>query len=160
MPHRRRYCGVALFGDKVLIVGGRQDTESSSALRNVVMYDITKNECQELAPLPYHVCEMATVKWDDDNVMIMGGADSDYKPLNKVLMYNIKTQKTHMLPDMKYKRKGCVAAVVRDTVIVMGGQDESRNFLKSVESFRFNSYNWQELPQMHEARWGATAAVC
>jgi hypothetical protein len=71
MPHRRRYCGVALFGDKVLIVGGRQDTESSSALRNVVMYDITKNECQELAPLPYHVCEMATVKWDDDNVMIL-----------------------------------------------------------------------------------------
>ncbi len=95
-----------------------------SALRSVVMYDITKNECQELAPLPYSVFEMATVKWGDDNVMIMGGADSKGEPLNKVLMYNIKTQKSHMLPDMKYKRRGCVAVVVRDTVIVMGGKDE------------------------------------
>ena len=39
-------------------------------------------------------------------------------------MYNIKTQKSHNLPDMKYNREGCVAAVVEDTVIVMGGKDE------------------------------------
>ena len=74
-------------------------------------------------------------------------------------MYNIKTQKSHMLPDMKYKRKGCVAAVVKDTVIVMGGQGE-RDYLKSVESFRFDRYSWEELPAMHEAKCLATAAVC
>jgi hypothetical protein len=90
----------------------------------------------------------------------MGGTDSNSKTLNKVLMYNIKTQKSHVLPDMKYKRKGCVAAVVRNTVIVMGGKDERGNNLKSVESFRFNNYNWEELPQMNEARYRATAAVC
>ena len=39
-------------------------------------------------------------------------------------MYNIKTHKSHELPKMKYKRRGCVGAVVRDTVIVMGGQVE------------------------------------
>jgi hypothetical protein len=155
MQQRKWYHGVAIFGDKILIVGGRD----RSSIRNVVMYNITKNECQELAPLPYPVCEMATVKWGDDNVMIMGGTDSDNKPLNKVLMYNIKTQKSHMLPDMKYKRKGCVAAVVRDTVIVMGGQ-EGRNDLKSVESFRFESNTWKELADMHEARRLATAVVC
>ena len=109
------------------------------------MYDITKNEFQELTPLPYPVFEMATVKWGDDSVMIMGGADRDCQPLNKVLMYNIKTQKIQMLPDMKYKRTGCVAAVVKDTVIVMGGKNEKRNFLKSVESFRFDRYSWEEL---------------
>jgi hypothetical protein len=66
-----------------------------------------------------------------------------------------------MLPDMKYKRKGCVAAVVRDTVIVMGGMDERRKYLKSVECFRFDRYNsWQELPEMQEARCWATAVVC
>jgi hypothetical protein len=123
------------------------------------MYDITKNECQELAALPYPVYEMATVKWDDDNVMIMGGADSSNKSLNTVLMYNIKTQKSRMLPDMKYKRNGCVAAVVRDTVIVMGGKDEEGNYLKSVERFRFDSYRWQELPEMREKRFRATAVV-
>ena len=160
MPQRRGYHGIAIFGDKILIVGGTVTGASKSALRCVVMYDITKKECQELAPLPYPVHDMATVKWDDDNVMIMGGADNNDQPLNKVLMYNIKTQKSHELPDMKYKRRGCVAVVVRDTVIVMGGGVERRNILKSVEDFRFDRNSWEELPLMHEARCWATAVVC
>jgi hypothetical protein len=61
---------------------------------------------------------------------------------------------------MKYKRKGCVAAVVRDTVIVMGGRDGNGNDLKSVESFRFDRRTWEELPEMHDARYFATAVVC
>ena len=159
IPHRRCSHGVAIFGDKILIVGGRMSVLSFTCLRSVVMYDITKNECQELAPLPYPVSDMATVKWDDDNVMIMGGADSNNQPLNKILMYNIKTQKSHELPNMKYKRRGCVAAVVRDTVIVMGGRDERGKYLESVEGFRFDRNTWEELPAMHEVRAWATAAV-
>ena len=160
MKQARWYHGVAIFGDKILIVGGRKRWRNITAHKSVVMYDITENEFDKLAPLPYSLCEMATVKWDDDSVMIMGGIDRDDEPLNKVLMYNIKTQKIQMLPDMKYKRKGCVAAVVKDTVIVMGGQDEKGNYLKSVESFRFDKYSWEELPEMLQARGLATAVVC
>ena len=157
MPQERAYHGVAIFGDKILIVGG---AVGGAASRSVVMYDITKKECKELAPLPYFVHSMAPVKWGDDNVMIMGGEDNYNQPLNKVLMYNIKTQKSHELPNMKYKRRGCVAAVVRDTVIVMGGRDERENYLKSVEGFRFDRNSWEELPPMHEARYWATTVVC
>ena len=161
MQMKRYHHGVAIFGDKIVIVGGEKSILCPSLdVKSVVLYDITKNECEELAPLPYHVGQMATVKWGDDNIIIIGGLDSDWKPMNKVLIYNIKTQKCHMLPDMKYKRAGCVAAVVKDTVIVMGGQDERNNYLKSVECFRFDRYSWEELPEMHEARWGATAVVC
>ena len=160
MPQIRCYHGVAIFGDKIVIVGGREHLYSQEALRSVVMYDITKNECEELAPLPYPVSLMATVKWGDDNIMIIGGADSKGKPLNKASLYNIKTQKSQMLPDMKYKKKGCVAAVVRDTVIVMGGEGERQNDLKSVESFKFDDYSWDELPPMHEPRYLATAVAC
>ena len=160
IPQKRCYHGVAVFGDKILIVAGRESGASTSAVRSVVMYDITKNECQELAPLPYPICDMATVKWDDDSALIMGGSDGNDKPLNKVLMYNIKTQKIQMLPDMKYMRQGCVAAVVRDTVIAMGGQGKIGKYLKSVESFKFDRYSWEELPEMHEARCWATAVAC
>ena len=160
MPQKRCRHGVAIFADKILIFGGRERYGNDSALRSVVMYDITKNEFQELAPLPYSVHDMATVKWGDDSVVIMGGADSNGRPLNKVLMYNIKIQKSRQLPDMKYKRTGCVAAVVRDTVIVMGGRDERKNYLKTVEGFTFDRYSWAELPEMHDARHRATAAVC
>ncbi len=160
MPQERCDHGVAIFGDKIVMVGGKAGVWSDETLRSVVMYDVTKNECKELAPLPYPVCSMATVKWGDDNVMIMGGADIDDKPLNKVLIYNIKTQKSRMLPDMKYKRRACVAAVVRDTVIVMGGRDEKQNYLKTVESFKFDRYSWNELPEMHNDTALATAVVC
>ena len=161
MPEGRYHHGVGIFGDKILIVGGRKKSgRKRLGLRSVIMYDITKNQFQELAPLPYPVYDMATVKWDDDNVMIMGGADSNNQPFNKVLMYNIKTQKSRELPNMKYKRYGCVAAVVRDTVIVMGGNDERYNHLKTVEGFKFDRNSWEELPPMHEARRWATAVVC
>ncbi|CAB4001593.1 RING finger 151-like [Paramuricea clavata] len=161
MPQARYQHGVAMFGDKILILGGRAlcwnyGTNHAS----VLLYDITKNKCKELAALPYPVSDMATVKWGDDSVIIVGGAGSNIQALNKVLLYNIKTQKSRMLPDMKYKRRGCVAAVVRDTVIVMGGQDERRNCLKSVECFQFDRYSWQELPEMQEVRCWATAVVC
>ena len=162
MPQGRYLHGVAIFDDKVSIVGGRESGRSRSFLRSVIMYDITKNQFQELAPLPYPVHEMAAVKWGDDRLIVIGGADSNNQPLNKVLMYNIKTQKCHELPNMKYKRKGCVAAVVIDTVIVMGGggRDETGEDLKSVEDFRFDRYSWEKLPPMHEARREATAVVC
>ena len=160
MSERRGFHGVAIFDDKILIAGGKVTSGSNSSLRSVIMYDITKKDCKELAPLPYPIHDMATVKWGDDNVMIMGGADNNDQPLNKVLMYNIKTQKSHELPNMKYKRRACVAAVVTDTVFVMGGSDERVNYLKSVEGFRFDRNSWEELPLLHEARSRATAVVC
>ena len=159
MPLRRGFHGVAICGYKILIVGGIENVLVNSAMRSVIMYDIIKKECQQLAPLPYPIWDMATVRWDDDNVMIMGGVNSNNQPLNKVLMYNIKTQKSHKLSDMKYERRGCVAAVVRDTVIVMGGRDERGTTLKTVEGFRFDRNRWEELPPMHEGRIWATAVV-
>ncbi|CAB4024622.1 RING finger 151-like [Paramuricea clavata] len=159
MPQTRWFHSVVLFGGKIVILGGRKDFYSPTNLKSV-LYDIADNECKELAPLPYPVSNMAAVKWDDDNVILVGGFDSDGKPLNKVLMYNIKTQNNRMLPNMKYKRQGCVAAVVRDTVIVMGGKDERGNYLKSVECFRFDRFTWEELPELKEARYLGTAVVC
>ena len=160
IPKKTYYHAVAIFGDKIVIVLGITNDFNYSVTNSVVMYDIIMNVCEELAPLPYPVSQMATVKWGDDNIIIIGGADSINKALNKVSIYNIKTQTCHVLPDMKYKRIGCVAAVVKDTVIVMGGQDERNNYLKSVECFRFDRYSWEELAEMHEARYIATAVVC
>ena len=160
MPQTRWLHGAVLFGCEIVILGGRRDWDYRTSFKTVLLYDITKNECKELAPLPYPVSAMGAVKWSEDNVMLVGGADANDQSLNKVLIYNIKTQKSHMLPDMKYKRRGFVAVVVRDTVIVIGGQDEKGNYLKSAESFRFDRFTWEELPEMQEARSDATAVVC
>ena len=94
--------------------------------------------------LPYPVSDVATVKY---SVILAGGRDSDSQAINKVLLYNIKTQKSHMFPDMKCNRAGCVAAVVKDNVIVIGGNDKRGDDIKSVECFRFDRYTWEELPK-------------
>ena len=151
-PKFTRIYGVAIFGDKILIV--------SSGCRQcaVLEYNITENVLRRMAPLPYHVSNMGMIKWAD-NFIILGGCDTASRALSKVLMYNIKSEKSYMLPEMLNKREGCVAAVVDDTILVMGGKDEDGKYLKSAESFRFDRFTWEELPDMREERFDATAGV-
>ena len=99
----------------------------------------------------------ATVKWGE-NVVIIGGVDKDGEPLNNVMIYNVNTGNSHMLPPMLHKRKGCIAVVIENTIVVLGGKDE-REYLKSVEGFSFERFSWQELPDMKEGRFQATAVV-
>ena len=116
-----RGCGVVLVNDKILIFGGGKESEAATA--NVTMYDITKHEFKELEPLPYGVCNMATVKYGK-NVILAGGS-SEYRSTsnskntvwfgssssntkNTVISYNIKTQKSTELPKMNTRRSGVV----------------------------------------------------
>ncbi len=155
MPRNICWHAAELFGDKVVVVGGH----TTQNINNVLMYDFKENTCEELAPLPYPVGKMATVKWAD-NVIVIGGQEKGFLAINTVIIYNVKSQKSHWLPPMIYKRSGCTAAVVDNTIIVMGGEDEKRNSLNSVERFSFTNYTWEELPSMHEARRGFISVAC
>ena len=158
MPEPRARHSTVLCDDSILIIGGRKSACCKDNLSSVLSYDIKKNECQQLPALPYAVSEMATVKWDE-NVVIIGGVDKDDKALNNVMIYNVKTGNSHMLPPMLHKRKGCMAVVIENTIVLLGGMDEKANYLKSVEGFNFERFSWQELPDMNERRWQATAVV-
>ena len=146
-----------LCDDSILIIGGKKTLGCKDNFSSVLSYDIKKNECQQLQALPYAVSEMATVKWAE-NVVIIGGADTDDKPLNNVMIYNMKTGNIHMLPPMLHKRRGCMAVVIENTIVVLGGRNEGGN-LKSVEGFSFERFLWLELPDMNETRWLGTAVV-
>ena len=156
MPEPRRDHCTEIFYDSLLIIGGRpvycRDNFSS-----VVLYDMKNNVCKQLAPLPYEVSLMATVRWGD-NVVVIGGADKRSQPLDTVIMYNVKTEQSHMLPPMRCKRWGCAAVVVENNIMVLGGLGEQGE-LKSVESFNFERNTWQVLPEMSQARRWHTAVV-
>ena len=158
MPEPRRDHCTEVFDDSLLILGG---TTTHGHYRNnlssVVLYDIRKNVCRKLAPLPYEISNMATVRWED-NVVVIGGVDKQGNELNTVILYNVKTEQTHMLPPMRCKRCKCTAVIVGKNIVVLGGDGEQGG-LKSVESFNFKSYTWQELPEMSQARYCHTAAV-
>ncbi len=157
MPEPRRNHCMEIFDDSLLIVGGRTTGRYRDTLSSVVLYDIEKNKCKQLTPLPYEVSEMATVRWGD-NIVVIGGVDKHANELDTVIIYNVKTEQSHMLPSMRCKREDCTAVVIGNNIVVLGGEDE-RATLKSVEAFNFESYTWQELPEMSQARWWHTAVV-
>jgi hypothetical protein len=157
MPEPRRGHSTQLFDDNLLIVGGRTTGNYRDNLSSVVLYDIKKNECKQLAPLPYEVSQMATVRWGD-NIVVIGGDDKHAKALDTVIIYNVKTEQSHLLPSMRCKREGCTAVVIGNNIVALGGWGE-RGTLKSVEAFNFESYTWQELPEMSQARYWHTAVV-
>jgi hypothetical protein len=158
MPEPRQDHSTQLFDDNLLIVGGRTTVSYRDSLSSVVLYDIKKNECKQLTPLPYEVSQMATVRWGD-NIVVIGGADKRDKALDTVIIYNVKTEQSHLLPSMRCKRWGCTAVVIGNNIVVLGGVNELSLILKSVEAFNFESYSWQELPEMSEERWQHTAVV-
>ena len=158
MPEPRRDHCTEIFDDSLLILGGRTTDRNQDSLNSVVLYDIKNNVCKQLTPLPYEVCEMATVRWGD-NVIVIGGTEKRGNKLNTVVMYNVKTQQSHRLPSMRYKRCACTAVVAGNNIVVLGGLDEQGWALKSVEVFNFERNTWQELPEMSQARYRHTAVV-
>jgi hypothetical protein len=157
MPEPRQDHSTQLFDDNLLIVGGRTTDSYQDSLSSVVLYDIKKNECKQLAPLPYEVSIMATVRWGD-NIVVIGGADKRDKALDTVIIYNVKTEQSHLLPSMRCKRRRCTAVGIGNNIVVLGGSSVHGK-LKSVEAFNFESYTWQELPEMSQARYLYTAVV-
>ncbi len=157
MPEPRQDHSMEIFDDSLLIVGGSTGGYQDN-LSSVVLYDIKKNECKQLAPLPYEVSLMATVRWGD-NIVVIGGADKHGNALDTVIIYNVNTEQSRMLPSMRCKRRGCTTVVIGNNIVVLGGSDQRGSNLKSVEAFNFESYTWQELPEMSQARWLHTAVV-
>lgn len=159
MPQGRIYHGAQLYDSKVIIVGGTPSTFATDCLDDVLLYDISKNECRPLAPLPYAVCEMATVLWKD-NIIILGGWDRNANASKRVIMYNISTESSKMLPTMTHKRAGCTATIMGNLIVVMGGFNNEEGCLDSVEYFDMDRFHWKGLPRMNEKRNNATAVSC
>ena len=158
MPEPRQHHCMEIFEDSLLIAGGSKTGRDRDNLSSVVQYDIKKNKWKQLAPLPYEVSEMATVKLGD-NIVVIGGADKQDQTLNTVIIYNVKTEQYHMLPAMRCERQRCTAFVIGNNIVVLGGWNDQLGILKSVEVFNFESYTWQELPEMSEERCWHTAVV-
>ena len=154
LPQPRSDHGMEMFDQKLFILGGWDDKITASVLQ----YDLIKNECKEMPPLPYAVYLMATVLWRN-NVLVIGGVDGGGACLNKVVMYDVITGRSQMLPSMKQKRYGCTAVLTGNAVVVMGGLNEKDEYLKSVESFDLERQVWRDLPDMLEPRAYATAVV-
>ena len=155
MPEAREGHGTEIFEDKVMILGGEGD---QGYLNTVLEFDVNKNMCKKMPPLPHPLSDMATVCWRNQVVML-GGCNEREKALNHVFMYDCKTGKTTSLPSMLEKRYKCCAVITRDTIVVMGGWNEEHKSLSSVECFIMGGSAWECFPAMNKGRWGGVAEV-
>ena len=155
MPEPRSCHGTEIFEDKFIILGGEGDQVH---LNTVLEFDVNKNECKKMPPLPHPLSRMATVCWRDQ-VVVLGGCNEKEKALNDVFMYDCKTGKTTALPSMLEKRFKCCAVITGDTIVVMGGDNEKGKTLSSVECFTMGGSAWEYLPAMNKTRYGAVAEV-
>jgi hypothetical protein len=156
MPEPRDSHSIESFEDKVMILGG--EDRDDHPLNSVLEFDVKKNECKVLPPLPHPVTRMATVRWRDQ-VVVLGGRDEDRQVLNDVFMYDCKTGKTTALPSMLEKKYECCAVIIGNTIVIMGGVNEKDEHLNSVECFTMGDSTWEYLPAMNKARDGAVAEV-
>ena len=156
MPEPRICHSAEVFEDKVLILGGCND--SGATLDSVLEFDPKRNEYKEMPKLPVALSNAATVRWRKEAV-VLGGSNDEDKVLNDVFMYNIKTGKITVLPSMLEKRRSCCAVITGDTIVVMGGENEDYEYLDTVESFTMGGSTWEYLPSMNKARWSAVAEV-
>ena len=155
MPEPRDYHGAEIFEDKVMILGGQAN---QVYLNTVLEFDVNKNECKEMSPLPRSLSSIATVCWRNQ-VVVLGGCNKRRGAVNDVFMYDCKTGKTTALPSMLEKRSRCCAVITGDTIVVMGGDNEKGKTLSSVECFTMGGSAWEYLPAMNESRTGAVAKV-
>ncbi len=143
MKRKRFAHGVELFNDKVLIAGG-QGAES-----DVEVFDIRRNECVEMPPLPSPVWGMATVRRDDTMVLI-GGMHDKGKFSSEVIEYDFKTGQSKVEVVMKTGRF-CCAALYHGGKLFVIGNDSNENS-DEVDCFKFSSRTWKKLSSLINGR--------
>ena len=157
LPEPKCHHGATVIKDKMYIIGGCKQY-ANTATDDVIEYDPASKACKLLKPLPYAVSGIQTASWQN-KILVVGGLNRKGKYLDSVIMYDVNTQRHHILPKMHKKRAYCTAVVVGNRLIVMGGADERSSRISSVESYDFQTYTWSDMAPMDEPRAYATAVV-
>ncbi|CAB4043895.1 E3 ubiquitin- ligase NRDP1 [Paramuricea clavata] len=143
MKKKRAFHGVEFFNDKVLIAGG------VGAETDVEIFDIARNECVQMPPLPSPVRCMGTVR-RADTMLLIGGMENN-KASKKIIEYDFKTGQSKVLLAMKMGRTDCSCVYRGNTLVVISAG--------VVDCFNFLSNYWKSLPSMGETRAFASAVV-
>ena len=150
--------GLQAVGESLFIFGGTTSGVVTKTVDTVLSYNTVNNEVSKMKSLPFPMCDVATVRWNNNYVIIIGGTSSNEISFNTVILYDVKENKLKMLPSMRHARSSCAVTIAGNKVIVMGGYDQcKKKYLSSVECFDLDSQVWKELPEMNECRSEATA---
>ncbi|XP_028392635.1 E3 ubiquitin-protein ligase NRDP1-like [Dendronephthya gigantea] len=153
MKKKRALHKVQLFDNKVLIAGGVNDDKGTES--SVEIFDITRNKCIGMPPLPSPVSSMATVR-RGDGMLLIGGLDAENNVRKEIIEYDFKTGRSKVLLTMETKQNCCCAVCHENTVFVFGATKDDDQFVRCLN---FLTNSWNKLPAMAEARISASAVI-
>jgi len=93
----------------------------------------------------------------DSRLYVVGGLDSDYRPVDTVERYDPLTDCWEALPQLKSARAGSSAVAAAGRLYILGGE-ASGHALNDVQRFDPWLNRWECLPSMHHGRIRAAAA--
>ena len=159
MPKPLAFHGLEIVNENELLIVGGETPDGT--VDSVMLYKTVTNTLREMHPLPFPMSRMATVKHEEDVIVIGGRGKKDGSTtyLNTVFKYNCKKNEWEQLPGMKHKRSECAAVISGNKVFVMGGYNEEQGWLSSVECFDIKHQVWHELPSMSQPRHNFAAVL-
>jgi hypothetical protein len=160
----------AIACEKYVYLVGLKDRATKSLSRSSCLrYEPNTNTFHRIAPLNSGRSQSALVwvlsslinsdqKREDNLLFVFGGYDQ-IKCLNSCEVYSVKDDKWTTISNMVEPRRGCGAAVHKDThsIFIVGGTNGSQS-LKSVEIYDIKTKKWTLGPELNIARTNVAIA--
>lgn len=159
MPTSKSEIAGAALGGKIYIVGGFDETGSSST--SIEVYDPGTDEWYTegtVAPLPQPLDHAAAASFNVKLYVVGGGYLSLGDPSNKLFIYDPDSNKWTEGEDMPGARGALTSNFINGTLYVVGGVDAS-GVISSNWAYNPVTNTWTEKSPMPTAREHLTSAV-
>lgn len=125
-------------------------------------YDPGKNEWKRLPDVPAYINHPGVVA-HGNKIYVVGGFDpigirlrwlmfADWKPLNTVFIYDIRTSTWSKGKDMPVKRGAGGVAICDTAIWYIGGINEEKKISDAFHYYSFSDSQWRSLPPMPTPR--------
>jgi N-acetylneuraminic acid mutarotase len=154
LHHPRAAGGAAVVGNKIVVVGGRD--EHNNPVRTTEVFDGTR--WRDAAPILVPVDHLAAVS-DGSRVYALGGTQEPGGVSSAALQrYDVATNTWTRLRDMPFPCAGMGAAFVDGKIIAVGGEDKNSVY-GHVESFDIVGNEWTNQSSLPSPRRGLSVVA-
>ena len=170
-PDRLRgSAGVAVYRERIYLVGGVSDLHNPEITSWVDRYDPKTGKWKKLADAPrnrghFHAgISNGKIYAAGGSSPSTGTGDKSGKLISEIDVYDIESGKWESLPaeqNLPTPRAACSTVSIMDHIVVIGGESPGREeAYKLVEAYDTDRGEWEQWDSLENGRWGTQAFMC
>ncbi len=166
----RGSAGVAVYRERIYLVGGVTDLHHPEITRMVDRYDPKTGRWKKLSDAPrnrghFHAGICNGIIYAAGGSSPSGSpGDKSGKLISEVDVYDIESGKWKSLPsyqNLPTPRAACATVDIMDHIMVIGGESPEREeAFNSVEAYDTETGAWEQWDSLENGRWGTQAFMC